>query len=235
MTLEQIRDLLILISGEEGQDFVYGPEDFCDILHLAQLKHFKRKLGLPEEYSPGMPLPAQAFEITQRITEDIRHFKVLRGWHFNNPLSLTTEGTLAYPSDYYIVSTLSYYYPVNDDYIEREIDILSDMEYQKTNTSVLKKADKMFPICNMQASYIRFSPKLTEPINMGYLRLPVKPFWKVIDNDGFLEYDNDNSVNLEWDDMNIIDIMVIVLGDMGISLNNQNIVQYSENLKAKGV
>jgi hypothetical protein len=235
MNLEQIRDLLILISGEKGHTFVYGPEDFVDLLHLAQLKHFKRKLGLPEQYSPGMPLPSQAFEINQRITEDMKQFKVIRGWHFNNPFHLTTEGTLAYPDEYYYPTSISYFYPIQDDYLERDIAILSDKEYQDTNTSVLKKSDKMFPICNCQSDFIRFSPKLKESINMSYLKLPAKPFWKAIDNDGFLEFDEANSVNLEWDDMNIIDILVIVLGDMGISLNSQNIVQYSENLKTKGI
>jgi hypothetical protein len=234
MNLEQIRDLLVLISGENGQQFNYSPEDYCDLLHLAQLKHFKRKLGLPEEYQPGMPAPRQAYEITQKITEDIRHFKVMKGWGVSTPLFLT-NGVLSYPVDYFYPSSLSYNYPIGEEFLERNIDILSDKEYADITTSVLKKPDAFFPVCNMQATFIRFAPKLTSGINIAYLRLPIKPFWKVIDNDGFYEYDHSNSVNLEWDDINIIDIIVIMLGDLGIPLNSQNIVQYSQNLKEKGV
>lgn len=236
MTLEQIRDLIVLISGEKGHEVSYGPEEFCDVLHLAQLKYFKTKIGLPEDYSPGMPLPPQAYELTQRLTEDIRPFKVSKGWLLSSPLYLdSTKGTLAYPSDYYIISALSYFYAHSSGSLEREIKVLSDLEYSKCTTSILEKPDKFFPVCNMQADFIRFSPILTEAINFSYLRLPVKPFWKVIDNDGFYEYDDENSVNLEWDSMAIIDIIVLFLSEIGIALNNQNVVQYAQNVKKEGV
>lgn len=235
MKLDEIRNLLVLIADEKGQEFNLQPEDYNDLLHLAQLKHFKIKLGLPEEYRPGMPLPAQAFEITERITEDLRPFKVIRGWHFTNPLEPDeAKGIVEYPEDYYIVSEMSYFYTENDETLERNIDPLSDLEFNKARTSMVKKPDYMFPVCNMQADFIRLSPNLNQPINMVYLKLPKKPFYKVIDNDGFYEYDPDNSVELEWDEMNVIDIMVLMLGDIGISLKKQAVMEYAQNLKERG-
>lgn len=235
MKLNEIRDLLVLIADEKGQEFNLQPEDYNDLLHLAQLKHFKTKLGLPEEYRPGMPLPAQAYEITERMTEDLRPFKVVRGWNLANPIDPDpVKGTLDYPEDYYYPSEMSYFYADGNETLERNIEPLSDLEFNKARTSLIKKADLLFPVCNMQADFIRLFPKLDQPVNMVYLKLPKKPYFKVIDNDGYYEYDPDNSIELEWDEMNIIDIMVIVLGDIGISLKKEIVLQYAQNLKERG-
>jgi len=235
MNLEQIRDIIVLISGEKGHDFSYGPEDFCDQLHLAQLKYFKLKIGLPEEYVPGMPLPRQAYEITNRLTEDIRPFKVSKGWLLGNPYHMDSSGKMDLPEDYYMSSALTYTYAHDGEYLERKIDILSDLEYTDQTTSVIKKPDKFFPVCNLQADFIRFSPILTEAINFSYLRLPVKPYWFVIDNDGIYDYDDENSVNLEWGDMSIIDIIVLFLSDVGINLKNSDVLMYADKVKKEGV
>ena len=63
MTLKDIRDILVLISGDKGLTFTFVSESFCNLLNEAQLKHFKRKLGLPEQYTPGMPISRQSYEI----------------------------------------------------------------------------------------------------------------------------------------------------------------------------
>jgi len=236
MTLEQIRDLIILISSEKGNDVNYGPEEFCDLIHLAQLRHYKRKLGLPEEYSPGVPLPRQAFEINQRITEDMRRFKVINGYGITEP-KFVNKGVLAIPKDYFIVTGLSYnYYLKNfNEILPRKIEILSDLEYNDRVTSLVKRPTNMFPVATVSGSKILIYPDKISHVDFTYLRLPKKPVWKVIDNDGFYEYDAVNSVNVEWNDLNIIDIVSIMLSDIGIKTKQQDVLQYAEKLKEKGI
>lgn len=236
MTLEQIKELIILLSGENGLKVDYSPEDFEDMLHNSQLRHFKVKLGLPEEYQPGMPLPRQAFELNQRMTEDMRHFKVIKGWNFSQPLDVdTVTGSLDYPSGYYIISTMSWFYaPNSNEVYERDIIPKSDLEFNKAITSFVEEPDNMFPICNMQADFIRISPKNIDTVNMVYLRLPKRPIYKVIDNGDHYQYDAENSQELEWDEMNQIDIVVLLLADLGIPLVNQAVLEYAQTIKKEG-
>lgn len=235
MNLQAIRDLVQLITAEKGVKFEYTQEDYDDLLHLAQMKHYKRKLGLPEEYSPGMPLPTQAFEVTQRITEDLRRFKVTMGWKKSTPIKTDSNGHLAYPSDYYMISVLSWNIVRGSKVYERNIKVLSDLEYQSKVGSVVKKPTVFFPVANLQSDHIRISPEKKTNINMVYLRTPKRPVTVIIDSDDFLEIDIDNSVDLEWDYLNIIDIISILLGDMGIAINSQNVAQYAQNNKERGI
>jgi len=235
MNLQDIRDIIILISGDKGLKFSYTPKGFGDLLNLAQLKHYKRKLGLPEEYSPGMPLSRQSYELTSRLTEDLRKFKVLLGGNSATPVTLDTDGHLVYPLDYYIVTALTYYYVSGGLTYLRKVDILNDLQYGEAVSRVSTVPDEMFPVCNRQATYIQFNPILAGNLSMTYLRLPVKPVWAVDASEGFYGYDAVNSVQLEWDDINIIDIITIMLGDIGIPTKNMEVYQYAENLKERGI
>lgn len=233
MKTSYIKDIISLITAENGVKFNYSPEDYDDVMHLAQLKQFKKKLGLPEEYSPGMPLPRAAFEVTNKISMDLRIFKKSKGFN-TSPINPESKGNYILPPDFYYPSTISWFISKNGVSYERQIQLLSDLEFQERSASVISKPDEFFPIARIDNKLI-VEPKLDVPIHINYIRLPKKPITVVIDNDGFYEIDVDNSVDLEWDMVNINDIIVIMLGDMGINLNSQNVVQYSENLKNKGI
>lgn len=234
MDLEQVRKTIVLIAGEDGTKAFLGPGPFTTALQLASLKQFKIKLGLPEEYKPGMPYPAQAFEITQRITEDMKRFKVVKGWHLSAPLVVGDNGIVAYPSDYYIASAASVFAQF-DDLMERELSILSDLEYQKRRTTVHLKPDFVFPICKMIAEGIMVDPKEISHIHLTYLRLPTSPVYAFNTSKGYNEYDPVNSVELDWDDMNVMDIISLVLADIGIKISNENILQYANKVTQGGV
>ena len=211
------------------------PEMFSDMLNAASLKHFKRKLGLPEEYRPGMPLPSQAFEITKKITADMRHFKVVAGWDYAPPITVDSEGKAKYPDDYYIAAAVSYNLLKGSEIYERKVEILSDLEFLNATTSFTEKPDEFFPVCNMQAGFIRFAPKNLLRVNMVYLRLPKKPIYKTKQEDGYTQYDDKNSVNLEWDDINKLDILILMLQDMGVSISRKDIYEYANQIKERGV
>lgn len=229
MNLEDVRNIVSLIADANGISVNLHPDDFSDLLNISQLKYFKQKWGLPEEYQPGMPLPRQSYEITSRLTEDLRPFKKVL-----SPTTMNVDGQLSYPSDYFIVTSITYSYIDTVVYL-RKVEILNDEQYGEAITKVSTKPDEWYPVCNPQATYIQFNPIMTGNLSMTYLRLPVKPVYAVKITDGFYEYDSVNSVELEWGDMQIIDIIAILLGDLGMPLKSADVINYAENLKAKGV
>lgn len=235
MTLEDIRNLFSLIAGDNGITVNLNEDDLTDMLHLAQLKYYKQKLGLPEEYQPGMPLPRQAYEITDRMVEDLRVFKKVIGASTSTPITLDIDGHYTLPSDYFIATSLTYNYTTSGITYLRKIDRLNDKEYESVTTKVSTKPDEWYPVCNIQNTYIRFSPILTGDISMVYLRLPAKPKYAITTANGYYQYDSINSTELEWGDLEVIDILVILLGDLGIKLKSGDVINYSDKIKEKGI
>lgn len=235
MDLGFVLKLVNFIVKEFGKELqpIANNVEFSDQLHYAQLKYFKNKIGLPEKYAPGMPLPSQAFEITKRITEDLRPFKVLMGYNDSTPLSFDERGFADYPKDYYYPSVMTHVITGIKRY-EREVEFLSDSEYTKRTTSFSEKPDKYFPVVNLQSDKIRIFPKGIRIVNFIYLRFPKKPFLAVSSTRGFEEYDSENSTELEWNDVGVIDIISIFLGNIGISIQSGELLNYSEKLKVQG-
>lgn len=208
---------------------------FNTLLNVNQLKHFKKKTGLPEEYSPGMPLTRQIIDLTQKITDDLRQFKVNRGEDL--PLLRIEDGQAKIPSNYYVVSTLQYPVTAKD----RPIEILPDVLWSKRMGSSLQFPDHRFPIANFQKDFIRFAPKSIKYVKFIYYRYPKQvkyaikgleyprsfPAWNYI-------YDEANSIQLEWDDINIIDIIYLMLQDLSITVDKKEVLQYANILENKG-
>lgn len=235
MDLLTIQRILVTLAGEAAADQFISPEIFSSMLHLASLKHFKRKLGLPEEYKPGMPYPSQAFELTQRITEDMKIFKVTKGYNLTQPISVASSGIASYPSDYYIASVIDYFFSKDGETYQRKVDILSDLEYQDRVTNIHTRPRYFYPICKMISDGIQCNPYDLKFIHMTYLRLPVAPYYAVDATTGYNEYDSANSTQLEWDDQNTIDIMYLFLSEMGITLKREDVLQKAEAVKERGI
>ena len=235
MTLNEIRNIINIISGEKLKGRVITPEDFELMLKVANLKHFKRKVGLPEEYQPGAPLPAQAFEITTKSTMDLSPFKVHMGRTGVMPLYVDTYGEAVTPSDMYYPSTMQYNYILNGVTKKRNIDIVSDLEWTERSSDALTQPTDRNPVANIQDSYIRFSPITDKFVEFVYLRYPIDPVYAYSQDKGYVEYNASSSTELEWDEVNQIDIISILLFDLGINMGKGDILSYADKVKKEGV
>jgi hypothetical protein len=87
MTLEELRLIATTLIADKNPAINLPPEQWDILLHFSQLKHYKRKVGLPEEYQPGQPRPSQVYAITQRIDDDLAPFSVHMGRDGELPLA----------------------------------------------------------------------------------------------------------------------------------------------------
>lgn len=106
MNNDYLYKFLLFLSNKSQTGNTIGPEEFCMALQVSNLKHFKKKIGLPEEYQPGSPVSRQSFEITQVITDDLMPFKV----HLGSPnipfLSVDADGYALIPNNFYYPTSL---------------------------------------------------------------------------------------------------------------------------------
>jgi len=236
MNLHEISQTIALILGAyEPTQAPPTRQEFSLLLKVNNLKHFKQKTGLPEQYQPGMPLPAQVFEITQKMTQDLRRFKVFMGKKGTAPLMLDTNGYADVPSDMYYPSSFTYQYFTSFKDRWRTVDVLTDEEYDKRLGSAVEQPTKYWPVCNFQKDFIRFVPIDMQYINFNYIRYPVDPEYVMKLENNIPEYDAANSTELEWDETNQIDIMMLVLVDLGMFLKREDIIKYATQAKTQGV
>jgi hypothetical protein len=82
-----------------------------------------------------------------------------------------------------------------------------------------------------------FPTGITSKVTVLYYRWPVTPVFliKDITEDNLeVEYDADSSVELEWDDGNKLDILSMILQDMGLNIERQDVVQLAAKLVQQG-
>lgn len=232
MTIDVFRQLMVFILGElRPMDKNVSPEEFDYAVNAAQLKYYKTKLGLPEEYQSGMPLPRQAYPINQLSDNTLRRFKVLKGYDETTPLSVSAEGYIMLPNNFYYLLELTY----SSVSRIKPIELVTDQEWAQRIGSVIKQPSKSFPIANLLADKLRVYPKALQYVNMVYLRLPNDIHFAYKDDEGFIEYDPDNSVQFEWGEIEQLDILSIVMEMMGVNLKRGELYQYADKMNKEGV
>lgn len=150
------------------------PDDFNIALNAVNIDFFALKIGLPDEYQPGLPLPRQAYEVTTRITDDIKHLRK------KVPVAKdATTQLFLQPSDYGAFSSLRYPFVKNQNGMavayDRNIDMLTDEEYNYAVGAALSKPSLKKPkACYLNGGW-EVKPDTIQLITLTYLRFPNTP------------------------------------------------------------
>ena len=234
MNLKDISSIVSFILAERKPDMVISPGEFERLLHVAQLKLLKMKVGLPEHYRPGVPVPPQVYEISKVITDDLAPFKVIMGGE-DSPLVVDENGETGLPDDFFYPSTMTYKYTkATGEMAYKEVEILSDQEYNRRISSFIKRPSLKYPIANIFGSKIRFYPTTLKYVDFVYLRVPPAPVYGTSYGKGYQRYDANTSTELLWNDVCILDIIGLLCGELGINIPSQDLVAYSDKLKQTG-
>jgi hypothetical protein len=238
MTVEDIRLIIVSLIGSVAADRYMSTGDFNRIMQTCNLKHFKKKVGLPEQYQPGQPIPKEAFEITKKVSQDISPFKYTmgkKGLEGTPALFVDQWGHAATPTNMYYPSVMSYEQTSSGTTRYREIEIVTDYEWGKRHSDAITYPSVKYPVANFQSGYIRFSPLSDRYVEFTYIRRPVDPVWAGTVSDGYYKYDGATSVQMEWDDVNIIDIIYLMMSEMGIPIEKDVVIQKAEMVKNAGI
>ena len=264
MNNDYLLRFLLFLSNKSVTGNSISPIQFNLALQSGNLRHLKQKIGIPESYRPGAPFAPQQHEITQVLTDDILPFKVHMGAPGTMPLSLDTNGYAPLPTDFFYPSALSYrYFPNTDctgDYKLKKIDVLTDQQWDYVIGSYLRPPSLEYPVCNFQHESIRFAPKGMWQVEFVYIKNPTIPVYDYyISADGeyiylpvglshLLATDEEGSagqtagntvisqsVELEWNDVNKLDILTLIMSYLGINMREGALAQFSEQQKATGL
>ena len=193
------------------------------------LAKFTDKFDAPEEYDSRLTFAHQKnfaiqWERIQSTPEEQRDFsalrllKVIMGDGMTPPLYVT-NGLATLPSDYFGKESATVFYGGE----EKSVEFLEDQEFDDRKRNYIEIPTPEFPIGNIQSNFIRFMPKSLQYVNFTYIKSPGTVHFGYTNQRRFIEYDPTTSIELPWDDEQIINIIVMVLQDLGLQVTPQQV------------
>jgi hypothetical protein len=225
MTNFDLYKLLNFVVNKDVYAQAMSEGEFDLELKAKNIRHFRSRLGLPEGYKTGAV--TQAVETTRINQHDLAPFLITETDGSPKIISVSdgkaTISGVSYILDFYTDTS-------------RSSDIIS---YQEISSRL--RDPQTAPTTKDLAAYIidgglRVYPSTVTSINVIYYREPITPVFMVLTNSTTLEmeYDSASSTELEWDDGNKLDIMHMILGDMGINISRAEVSQYATKLVETG-
>lgn len=228
-------------KDQSGQS--YTPDQMNNDLQYVQYKYLKLKYGLPEQ-----PMSAQAYEVSQKITDDVKELKVWMGGPDNAVMNVDSKGRAPIPSDYWHVISCFYYRPKQNcetqEFNAESVDMVTEDQRVMRLSCPLTKPTFKNPIACLYSNYVQFYPTGIQQVHFTYLRRPATPVfdYDIINDEpvyvppGQLKADGtrSRSVELELPEDTYEDIVNIMLADQGLRTKDQWPYQAGEQRKTTG-
>jgi len=240
MTLMQMYDFIKFIGDKDFNGNFFKPEQYKLAIIAANIDLFKKVTGLPEEYQPGTPVAREYFEMNHKALAEISDFKQ----HiFNQAVS---SGAFVIPSDYVYWDSMTYNWQTTVDgqarTFPRTVELLRENELADRRGNFTKAPSAKYPVTVMRKNMTespndRFDlyPDTINAVDIHYYRMPVEPVfdYTIVSNE--IVYAPGTSTEFEWGKVKHMDLVRIMMSYLGMNLSKEDLIQYAEMQKAKGI
>ena len=234
INVNELKIFIDFIANKEQSGTAYSINQLNNAFQAANVDFFKRRYGLPEEYSPGNPIPMQGYEVTQKMKDDLKSCKVVE------TITVSSTGEMILPSNYVHKTAITYIKVTNSDCGEaptvkrKTVDTIDDDKWDERVDNSIKTPSLDFPVCNFLSDRIRYEPKTLKEIEFSYLREPNKPIWGYTIQNGIETYDASLSTQFDWSGILFTDIAKIIISYLSINLRDDELHSAMEEYKDKG-
>lgn len=250
INLGTLYDRLFNLVNKDQSGNTFTPTQMNNDLQYVLYKYLKVKYGLPEQ--PGSP---QAFEIAQKITDDIKELKVWMGGPNAPMLGVNSKGRASFPSDYWHPASFFYVQSKKNSCDEivtknRRITPVTEDERVTRLSDALTAPTVVHPICCLYSDFIQFYPVGIPFVHFTYLRKPETPYfdYDIVDDEviflpaGSVHTNNSVeatgspslTVELPLPDDAYEDVVNIMLADYGLEIRDPWVYQSGERRKVTG-
>lgn len=143
-----------------------------------------------------------------------------------------------------VITLTSGKYTLPDDFIHEIGDITAGTENVQVDTvdraalgkrrnSPLTPPSFEYPICCFYQTYIQFYPITISNVKFSYLKKPVQPVYATTISNGREVYDDANSVDVEWNEIDVTKVTTRAMSVLGVNLEDSKLVQWSEAKESK--
>jgi len=211
--------LLNFVVNKDVYAQALSESEFENELVAKNLRHFRNRIGLPEGYKTGASI--SGVETTRLNQSDLVPF-------LEDKTVTVTNG----------LATLADWYYINDfnTTSSRSSEIISYQEYSARFNDALLKPTTKDVVAYVVKEGLRVLPSSIKSIHAFWYRKPKDPVFKTkVDPLTLaLTYDVAGSVELEWDDGSKLDILAMILAEMGINIQRTDVAQYATKLIETG-
>ena len=220
MTNFDLYQLLNFIVNKDVYSRAITPDQFDLELKSKNLRLMRKRLGLPETYIPGAA--NEGAGVTRLTDTDLLPFLVEET---KNPVSG-------------IITLTSGWYYILDVHTETSItfDIISYAEISNRIRNYITAPTALHPIAYIVRQGLKVLPTTITNVSVAYYKKPTDPVFATTTDPTTLRltYDSGNSVELDWDDGSKLDVLNMILQDMGINIERGDVQQMAAKLIQTG-
>lgn len=242
----------------DKQGFYRSPEQKDEAIHFASLSRFQELYGDDAEYAPGQPLPRRAYQLTQDISDKLQPFLrellyVRPGVSFPQdqlpdelpaPVEFVKKNKLELPPDWVHPTAMHFIQSVDDlddDYSNylyphADVKMVRDDRLGKRRRSKMVAPTQQYPVATIVRDGYRFYPLPEELLYVKYLGRPAKPLFKysVDQSTQQIVYDDQNSVDTGWPEIDHNDLMLKAAELLGVPLQDASLVNFARYKAQQG-
>jgi hypothetical protein len=235
--MTNINDIYLLISflADKYQSRQISDAEFNTAIDASNLDLWKLKVGLPEEYQINAPFSRQAWQVTNKISDDMRYFIT------QLDIARNASDIFPYPADYGAFSSMRYERILNQgcdtpDVKVRTVELVTDAELSERLDNTIILPDYDYPVGAWYGTGWKVYPTIINSINLTYLRLPTTPVRGYILDPAtdLTTYDPATSVQLDYPKTLWVDFAYIVLKKLAINIREEVLYQMAESRQLKG-
>ena len=233
MTVQDVY-LLALFFADKAQSRQISDAEFNTVIASVNLELFKTKVGIPEEYRVGQTKARQEWQVTHKISDDMRKF--VTEVEINK-----VGGVFPYPTDYGAFSSLRYSRILNNgcdnpDVRTRTIELVTDAELSDRLDNTVVEPNFDYPVGAWYSAGWKVFPKIIDKIDLTYLRIPVTPVRGYILDPAtdLTVYDPLTSVQIEYPETLHIDFTYRVLKSLAINIREEQLYQVANERQMLG-
>lgn len=228
MNIGEVFSWLNFVSNKQQSGSI-SPDEFNLACKVVSRELFNVKVGLPEEYQVGAPYPRQAYDVTQKITDDLRNFIV------PDVAIAKVNGYFPLPNDYAAYSSISYKYKKNADEcgtapesIINYIEVVDDAELRVRLADNVIMPTLKYPIAAYNLNGLKVYPKEINSISLTYLKYPKVPvFDYTVVNDEYV-YKPATSTQIDFPETLHSEFAMRIARYVGINLREGELYQAAQ-------
>ena len=231
MTINDIHDLILFYTKKDRSGYLNRTE-IDNVLHRAQLALFEEYHGTPKLRDQGGRVIPSAYGSSQRIDQALSKFRSIYTFTADtNPTTGTPGGVITLPADLMYLNALKVtrYVSQLGRNVSNSVEVLNEEELISRLESQVLAVTPSEPICIMNSqNKIQLFPEVPASGQVFYFRMPAKPKFAYTISGRTITYDHNASTQLEWNELDINNIIIKALSYFGLNLSANDIVQFAE-------
>lgn len=222
MNTDEVYKIMLYAVAKNTQNGYLSPLDFNRVIKIGAIGYQSYLLGNFPQYTPGRPVAK--VELGQNSVVRQRLAPVIYGYNLN----INSSGFSPYPGDYLQTDAMWSIYGY------QRIRYADQHKFASIYNSRIDNISTS-PIYVLEDVGFRFFPQSTATARLHYVKDAPAINWAYTeDANGLPVYNPINSIQPVWDDLAMWDIICRALMLVGVNLQLNVIMQYSQEIKNNG-